>query len=191
MFHARPVIVYTSFVRSKCGFTILELLIVIAIVSILAAVAYPNVKDIIRGSQLRSAASDMTLALRFARGASVTMNDLVTLCRSVDGATCNTQPGFWEDGWIVFRDREVIGTVDGDDMILRSYPATAPGTTLRTGTKLANFITYRNNGTAYVGNMLGNGTLRVCDHRGKNSGIAIVINNTGRIRTSRGTTSCP
>lgn len=177
--------------RTKCGFTLIELITVIAIVSILAAMAYPNFKDIIRGSQLRSTASDMTLALRFARGASVKMNDLVTICRSVDGATCNTQPGFWEDGWIIFRDRGVAGTVDEDDMILRSYSATAPGTTLRTGTKLANFITYRNNGTAYVGNMLGNGTFRVCDHRGKDSGIAIVINNTGRIQSRRGTASCP
>lgn len=185
----------TSFVRFCYGFTIIELIIILAIVSVLSAMAYPSFEGMIRGSQLRSSASDMALALKLTRSSAVKFNDRVTMCRSIDGATCHDQPGFWEDGWIIFHDSRTIGTlgvVDAGEQIIRIYSAHPPGISLRSGGNISNYISFLSSGVPRGhNNALGNGTFRVCDQRGSDSSIAVIINNTGRIRTAKGTAVCP
>lgn len=195
MCHATQVIVNTSFFRSKYGFTILELLVVIAIVGILAGMAYPSFRGMISSSQLRSSASDMALALKLTRSSAVKFNDRITMCRSLDGATCNTQSGFWEEGWIIFHDSRTsgsLGVVDAGETIIRVYAGHPPGISLRSGGNISNYISFLSSGFARGhNNVLGNGTFRVCDQRGSDSAVAVIINNTGRIRTAKGTATCP
>ena len=195
MCQAVSVVGNNSSFRSKCGFTILELLITIVIVGILAAMAYPSFEGVIRGSQLRSSANDMALALKLTRSSAVKFNDRITMCRSLDGATCNTQPGFWEEGWIIFHDSRTSGTlgvVDAGETIIRIYSGQPPEISLRSGSNISNYISFLSNGVPRGhNNVLGNGTFRVCDQRGSDSAIAVIINNAGRIRTAKGTAACP
>jgi type IV fimbrial biogenesis protein FimT len=195
MCQAVSVVGNNSSFRSKCGFTILELLIIITIVGIIAGMAYPSFEGLIRGSQLRSSASYMALALKLTRSSAVKFNDRITMCRSLNGATCNTQPGYWEEGWIIFHDSQISGTlgvVDAGEAIIRIYPSFKPGVSLRSGGNISNYISFLSSGVARGhNNVLGNGTFRVCDQRGNDSAIAVIINNTGRIRTAKGTAVCP
>lgn len=84
-------------VRSR-AFTLVELLIAIAILAVLMGVAIPAYNEMTLGSKLRSQANDLVAGVVLARSEAIKRNRVVTLCASNDGATCS---GSWVDGWVV------------------------------------------------------------------------------------------
>jgi type II secretion system protein H len=56
------------------GFTMTELLIVLAVVAILSAVAAPSFRNVIRDMSVRSAADELVAGLQFARSEAVRIN---------------------------------------------------------------------------------------------------------------------
>lgn len=76
----------------QAGFTIIEVMTVVAIIAFLAAVAIPNMTAMIKNSKLRGAASDLFGDLLVARSEAVKRN-----CK-VDVAPSNTG---WSGGWTV------------------------------------------------------------------------------------------
>ena len=93
------------------GFTLPELLIAVAIVSILAAVAAPSFSTLIASQRTRAGATDLYLALAKARSEAIKRNTNVTL---------SPKGGVWNDGW------EVIGPavdVGGADIKLDEHNA--------------------------------------------------------------------
>ena len=81
------------------GFTIIELLIAVAILGIISMLAAPSFREFIIGSQVRSGASDLYGSALLARSEAIKRNATITLCRSADAATCATTGG-WQQGWI-------------------------------------------------------------------------------------------
>ncbi len=55
-------------IRHSQGFTLLEMILVLVIAAVLAAVAVPNMQPAIANMQLRAATQDVASALRHARG---------------------------------------------------------------------------------------------------------------------------
>ena len=77
--------------RRSRGFTVTEMLIVVAIMGILAAIATPYMGDMIRRQRIKTAAFDVFSSLAFARSEAIKRNTTVTLTP--------TNAADWAFGW--------------------------------------------------------------------------------------------
>jgi type IV fimbrial biogenesis protein FimT len=82
------------------GFTLVELMVTVALVALLMAIGVPTFRDVSLGSRLTAAANNVLASVQLARSEAIKRNLSVTLCASADGATC-AGGGGWEQGWIV------------------------------------------------------------------------------------------
>lgn len=169
------------------GFTLIELMVTIAIAAIVLTMGVPSFLSLIQNNRMITVTNDFVTDLNLARSEAIKRSSRVTLCKSADGATC-IQEGDWSQGWIVFTDPNDNGDFDGADAgetLLRVHEALsdAQGTLMGNG-EIDDYISYV--GTGFTRTTTGafqNGTLILCDDRGFDSGRAIVLNNTGRPAT--------
>jgi type IV fimbrial biogenesis protein FimT len=103
----RPVIARILQVRAPYGFTLIELMITIAVLSILMAITAPSFNNALLGTKLGAHANDLVSSAIVARSEAIKRNTVVTLCASSDGATCAVSGG-WEQGWIVLAGTNII-----------------------------------------------------------------------------------
>ena len=85
--------------RGVAGFTTLEILVVVAILSIFTALAGPALSSMVASQQVRGASYDLHATLNVARSEALTRNVSVTVAPAAGG---------WASGWTV---TEVGGTV--------------------------------------------------------------------------------
>ncbi len=107
------------------GFTLVEVLVVIALVTVLLSLAAPSFTRISQAAAISSGVNQFLADMRFARSDAIRRGGGVVLCRSDDpespGATCSTTVGNsgWASGWIVFHDLDGDGARDADEDLLR------------------------------------------------------------------------
>jgi len=111
----------------QSGFTLLELMFAITLVALIAGIGLPNLQEFVRNSRMSSSANDIISDFNFARSEAVKRRVPITLCKTADGATCNTTTAPFTR-WIIFVDdinpalvaaTDGNGAVDGTEVILR------------------------------------------------------------------------
>jgi len=112
------------------GFTLLELVIVMLIVAILAAIGVPSFKYVTTSNRMAGEINGLVGDMQYARSEAIKQGLPVTLCASSDGATCGNS-NTWQTGWIVFLDSNGNQTLDAGEQIVRTQPDfSATGDTL-------------------------------------------------------------
>jgi type IV fimbrial biogenesis protein FimT len=184
--------------RAQAGFTLLELMLVIAIGSVLLAIGIPSMGNFIRNSRITGAANDVMAALHFTRSESVKRRAPVTLCTSAnsinadgtanDNATCAATPLL--TGWIAFVDTNQSGQRDAGEAILLNHEPMNAQITARSSIDPFR-VTYLLNGFALDPNAA---QLVLCDERGNvatggelSSARGILVSVTGRAGVTRDT----
>lgn len=94
------------------GFTLIELMVVIALVAILTSLAAPSFKRLIQSNTMSSHVNTFLADMRYARSEAIRRGGAVVMCRSnypeAADPVCNNLSGLdgkgWVSGWIIFHD---------------------------------------------------------------------------------------
>lgn len=93
------------------GFTLVELMIVIAIAAILASLAVPSFSSFINNTNQTSAFSQLQGDLNRARSEAIKRNARVLVCNSTTGTSCSADTD-WSSGWVVCFDGDANNDCD-------------------------------------------------------------------------------
>lgn len=108
--------------KTQHGFTLAELMTVLAVVAILVGIATPSFKQFSANSRTTAATNSLVSALAIARSEALRRSERVTVCASSDSQTC-TGTNDWSVGWIAFTDATgTSGQFDGTDVLLQAWP---------------------------------------------------------------------
>lgn len=182
--------------KKQSGFTLVELMVVLAIAVFLVTSAIPSFQSFVQNNRMSTTTHQFVTSINFARSEAVKRGTRVTMCKSSDSSTCNNTNG-WEQGWIIFADNNGDGqrqTGGTPEELLRVQNALDGSITISGQDDVENLISYVGSGFAQsiAGNSLRNShsTLVVCDSREFGSHAkALILSTTGSIRSTSATDS--
>ena len=113
------------------GFTLVELMVVVAIAAVLVGMAVPAFNQLIKSNNISNAVNTFMSDMRFARSESIRLGGGVVMCRSnapeASSPACDTGSGTdgngWISGWVIFQDLNNDLGIDAGEPILRVQAA--------------------------------------------------------------------
>lgn len=153
------------------GFTLVELMVTLAIAVILLGLAAPSFVDIIKDNRLTTQINSLSASLNLARSEAIK--------RSTDIIILSKNGTSWESGWTVFNDTNGNNTPESAEVIRVEGPA-SNNITIKANGSISR-ITYRASGLAGTA-----GTFTLCDDRTdpEKYAKALIINSIGRVRVA-------
>ncbi len=91
------------------GFTVTELMLVLAMAGALVVLAIPSFSQFFENNRVTTNTNDFAAVLTQARSEAIKRGSNVVLCAGNYGAGCT---GTWNDGWIMFEDLDEDGVLD-------------------------------------------------------------------------------
>jgi type IV fimbrial biogenesis protein FimT len=163
------------------GFSIVELLVSLAVAGLLFGYAIPGFSDLLASQRTIAAVNQILGSVHFARHAAITQRATVALCPA-QGTVC-ARRNEWHLGSLVFKDRDLDGVRDANEPVIAQRPA------LRAGERVSwrsfrnkSYLQFRSTGlTSWQ-----NGSFQYCPASGdpRHSKV-IIINAQGRATKSR------
>lgn len=177
--------------KKNKGFTLLELVIIVAILAITAGFAGPAMTTMIADSRISSGANDFVAALQFAKTEAAARISTVSICMKNDSNKCDAGQD-WRTGWVVFVDDNADGTRDDNEEVLLVHEALNQKITFRNADQVKSNIIYQPSGTTSI---TAAQVLMVCDDRGfidAARGVLVTITGRGSVMKAAdsGVNSC-
>ncbi|HEX7029970.1 MAG TPA: GspH/FimT family pseudopilin [Gammaproteobacteria bacterium] len=176
------------------GFTLLEMLITILVISIVASITVPAMGDLVRDNRLTTSVNDFIASVTLARSEAIKRSAPVTVCISDNPTAANpacdaAAGGEWETGWVVFADADGDAVIDAGETLLQQHAPLAQGVDVETNAVLETYVSFSGAGrTRDTANApVTGGRLVFCDDRGitdtgggESTALAINLAGTGR-----------
>lgn len=161
--------------RNRLGFTLLEAVIVLLVASVLVAVAVPAVGGALARTRTSAARAMLLSTLSTAIGHAARTGTEVVLCPAA-GSDCLDSMD-WSGGWIAFADIDGNRRRAARETLVREAGPLHPSVRLHS-TRGRKRLVVQPNG----GNGGSNVTFTLCDSRGAEAAITLVLANNGRLR---------
>lgn len=97
------------------GFSVVELMITVAIVAIITTIALPSFNELIVQNRLSSQANELVAGVSLARTAAIETNSGGGFCPA--NATQTGCGGSWQNGWLVWADANGNGNPDPGEVL--------------------------------------------------------------------------
>ncbi|MCP4996874.1 MAG: prepilin-type N-terminal cleavage/methylation domain-containing protein [Gammaproteobacteria bacterium] len=162
------------------GFTLLELIVVVAVLSILLGVVIPGFKSMLEQNRMAAAVNGFIATLRYARSEAVTRETRVVVCASTDGVNCLDDYTGWGEGTLVFVDSDNSRSRDVDELLLNYRQGVEDGLEVMSSSSSRSTITYYPTGRGWGSNT----TVRFCLPGSDIENRAVIISFTGNPRVS-------
>lgn len=151
------------------GFTIIELIITVLIVSLVLAFGIPSFRELMASNRITTSANSLVTALNFARSEAIKRNSPVTICPIGDGDGDCGDSDNWVTGWHVRHDGET----------LRVTSSLSNTLTLKSNLGKNDILEYQANGRVDQDKDI---NFTVCDNS-RDKGTEITLGFTGRVST--------
>lgn len=147
--------------RSVRGFTLVELMVTVAVLAVILAIGVPSFTGIMHRNRLTASANELVAALQTAKMEAIRRNSRVVICPTANGTSCSGGSDW--SRVIVFADLNGNSIVNTDDTLIQDVTVnnTGTGITVPGGTTP---IRYGADGRARIGTAT-TGTISVVSSR--------------------------
>lgn len=152
----------------QSGFTLVEVVVTLAVAGIIIGMAIPSFRELIANSRLTTTTNNLVASISYARSEAIKRAQTVTVVAMGAG---------WDDGWNV---------LDQAGATIRTFEA--PADTIQivaVDANANNMTTLRFDGRGLLLNQAGGATISICDDRMGETGRQIQISATGRPNLDR------
>lgn len=160
------------------GFTLVELIVTIAVAAILVTVAVPSFRVFVQNSRISTQTNDLISDISLARSEAIKSGANASLCTSTVGTSCDGG-GSWTIGRLAWTDTNNNNALDAGE--IRRFRELATGGNTLYISVATDPLTFTNRGAPSGGGAL---IFSVCDSRGNTFGRDVTINPLGQARAS-------
>lgn len=161
----------------RSGFTLLETLIVAAIVCLTLTLGVPSFAKAIEQQRLRSTTSDLMRSLQLARSAAIVNHNYICAVKNGDS---------WQMGWTVFIDTNLNCALEDGERILFQHDALSSNIWIKTTTVAGHYIRYIPTGESeQLSGAYQSDSIYVCSPKNLIDGFRVVIKRGGSMRADR------
>lgn len=172
--------------KTFSGFTLIELMVTLAVFGILVLAAIPAFNGYVTSNRMTTETNTFVSAVNYAHDEAIKRRTTVSMCRSSDGIACATAAGTWSTGWIVFvnLNNDSPAQIDAGETILQVSGSLT--NTLQASAAMTNFITFDARGYSNA-----QGQFVLCDvDATTGTAKTLSVNRLGRTRYSTGGGTC-